>query len=261
MLRCYEPAHIVGISKTAYGPATPRCLDWRHDRAAPTRRILVAGLVVGSRRSPRPRLPGAGLRRPRRPHRPSASVAVEHRRCRRQGRRRRARRRDRVRRRDPGVSPTSTPICSMRCAGGDRRRGRRRRVLVNSGWRSPEYQDQLLRDAVSKYGSEAEAARWVATPARPPTCRATRSTSGPRRHGVALRARRRVRAVPDLRQRALALRAAPRCGRPRLPGDVRRSHARPADAVVTSRAGRPRPPRSRRSGTPSPCARPSRSCT
>ena len=27
---------------------------------------------------------------------------------------------------------------------------------VNSGWRSPEYQNQLLRDAVSKYGSEAE---------------------------------------------------------------------------------------------------------
>jgi hypothetical protein len=35
---------------------------------------------------------------------------------------------------------------------------------VNSGWRSPEYQEQLLREAVSKYGSAAEAARWVATP-------------------------------------------------------------------------------------------------
>jgi zinc D-Ala-D-Ala carboxypeptidase len=35
---------------------------------------------------------------------------------------------------------------------------------VNSGWRSPEYQEQLLREAVSKYGSENEAARWVATP-------------------------------------------------------------------------------------------------
>ena len=34
---------------------------------------------------------------------------------------------------------------------------------VNSGWRSPEYQNQLLREAVSKYGSEQEAARWVAT--------------------------------------------------------------------------------------------------
>jgi D-alanyl-D-alanine carboxypeptidase len=35
---------------------------------------------------------------------------------------------------------------------------------VDSGWRSPEYQEQLLREAVSKYGSEEEAARWVATP-------------------------------------------------------------------------------------------------
>jgi zinc D-Ala-D-Ala carboxypeptidase len=34
---------------------------------------------------------------------------------------------------------------------------------VTSGWRSPEYQDQLLREAVSEYGSEEEAARWVAT--------------------------------------------------------------------------------------------------
>ncbi len=34
---------------------------------------------------------------------------------------------------------------------------------VNSGWRSRAYQNQLLREAVSKYGSEEEAARWVAT--------------------------------------------------------------------------------------------------
>ena len=34
---------------------------------------------------------------------------------------------------------------------------------VTSGWRSPEYQDQLLREAISEYGSEEEAARWVAT--------------------------------------------------------------------------------------------------
>src|SRR5919201_3145806 len=30
MLGCYELAHIVGISKTAYVLATPRCLEWRH---------------------------------------------------------------------------------------------------------------------------------------------------------------------------------------------------------------------------------------
>ncbi len=36
--------------------------------------------------------------------------------------------------------------------------------LVDSGWRSPAYQEHLLQEAVAKYGSEAEAARWVATP-------------------------------------------------------------------------------------------------
>jgi D-alanyl-D-alanine carboxypeptidase len=36
-------------------------------------------------------------------------------------------------------------------------------LFVDSGWRSPEYQEQLLREAVSKYGSQEEAARWVAT--------------------------------------------------------------------------------------------------
>jgi hypothetical protein len=37
------------------------------------------------------------------------------------------------------------------------------RFSVNSGWRSPAYQDQLLREAVAEHGSEGEAARWVAT--------------------------------------------------------------------------------------------------
>ena len=36
--------------------------------------------------------------------------------------------------------------------------------FVDSGWRSPQYQEHLLREAVSRYGSEGEAARWVATP-------------------------------------------------------------------------------------------------
>jgi hypothetical protein len=36
--------------------------------------------------------------------------------------------------------------------------------IVTSGWRSPEYQEQLLREAISKYGSKEEAAKWVATP-------------------------------------------------------------------------------------------------
>jgi zinc D-Ala-D-Ala carboxypeptidase len=37
-------------------------------------------------------------------------------------------------------------------------------LFVDSGWRSAEYQEQLLHEAVSKYGSEEEADRWVATP-------------------------------------------------------------------------------------------------
>jgi zinc D-Ala-D-Ala carboxypeptidase len=36
--------------------------------------------------------------------------------------------------------------------------------VVDSGWRSRAYQEQLLREAVLKYGSQAEAVRWVATP-------------------------------------------------------------------------------------------------
>ena len=37
-------------------------------------------------------------------------------------------------------------------------------VYVSSGWRSREYQEQLFRAALSKYGSHEDAARWVATP-------------------------------------------------------------------------------------------------
>jgi D-alanyl-D-alanine carboxypeptidase len=41
-------------------------------------------------------------------------------------------------------------------------------LYVDSGWRSPEYQERLLGEAVSEHGSEAEAARWVATAATSP---------------------------------------------------------------------------------------------
>jgi D-alanyl-D-alanine carboxypeptidase len=36
--------------------------------------------------------------------------------------------------------------------------------LLDSGWRSRAYQKHLLHEAVLKYGSEEEAARWVGTP-------------------------------------------------------------------------------------------------
>jgi hypothetical protein len=37
-------------------------------------------------------------------------------------------------------------------------------LYVNSGWRSAQYQQDLLDEAVGKYGSEAAAERWVSTP-------------------------------------------------------------------------------------------------
>ncbi len=39
-------------------------------------------------------------------------------------------------------------------------------IVVRSGWRSPADQQRLLDEAVSKYGSAQDAARWVASPAR-----------------------------------------------------------------------------------------------
>ena len=51
---------------------------------------------------------------------------------------------------------------------------------VNSGWRSRAYQEQLLREAISEYGSEDEAARWVSTPDTSFHVSGTRSTSGAR---------------------------------------------------------------------------------
>src|ERR671911_126090 len=59
----------------------------------------------------------------------------------------------------------------------------------------------------------------------------------PRCHGVAVRTRRHVRALPDLPQRTLALRTAPRSDRSRLPAHVRRPDARSKDAAVTGTLG------------------------
>jgi zinc D-Ala-D-Ala carboxypeptidase len=41
-------------------------------------------------------------------------------------------------------------------------------LQVDSGWRSPAYQEHLFEKAISKYGSRGEAARWVATPKTSP---------------------------------------------------------------------------------------------
>src|SRR5213079_1836358 len=54
-------------------------------------------------------------------------------------------------------------------------------------------------------------------------------------YGVVVQARCLLRAVPDLPQRTLALRAPPGSGRSGLPGHVRRPHPRSTDAVTTDR--------------------------
>ncbi len=41
-------------------------------------------------------------------------------------------------------------------------------LVVDSGWRSPAFQERLLAEAISRYGSADEAARWVATPKTSP---------------------------------------------------------------------------------------------
>ncbi|WP_079135096.1 MULTISPECIES: M15 family metallopeptidase [Streptomyces] len=63
---------------------------------------------------------------------------------------------------------------------------------VNSGWRSPAYQNDLLRQAVARYGSAEEAARWVATAATSPHVAGkavdvggSRATEWLSRHGAA----------------------------------------------------------------------------
>ncbi len=64
----------------------------------------------------------------------------------------------------PGVAKLDPDLLgALRRAAGDAT-GAGVDFVVDSGWRSPEYQEHLLQEAVSEYGSEAEAARWVATP-------------------------------------------------------------------------------------------------
>jgi zinc D-Ala-D-Ala carboxypeptidase len=64
----------------------------------------------------------------------------------------------------PGVAKLDSGLLgALRRAAADAA-GDGVQFYVDSGWRSPEYQEQLLREAISKYGSEAEATRWVATP-------------------------------------------------------------------------------------------------
>lgn len=64
----------------------------------------------------------------------------------------------------PGIAKLDPALLrALRRASTDAQR-RGIRIDVDSGWRSRTYQEQLFRQAVSKYGSAAAAARWVAVP-------------------------------------------------------------------------------------------------
>ncbi len=63
----------------------------------------------------------------------------------------------------PGVTSLNTELLQTLREAATDADGDGIEFHVNSGWRSPEYQNLLLREAVSEYGSAEEAARWVAT--------------------------------------------------------------------------------------------------
>lgn len=68
----------------------------------------------------------------------------------------------------PGVANLDAELLQALRAAATDAAGNGITFYVNSGWRSPKYQNQLLREAVSKYGSEEKAARWVATADKSP---------------------------------------------------------------------------------------------
>jgi zinc D-Ala-D-Ala carboxypeptidase len=64
----------------------------------------------------------------------------------------------------PGVANLDPALLAALRQGAMDAAGDGVELYVDSGWRSPKYQEQLLYEAVTQYGSEEDAARWVATP-------------------------------------------------------------------------------------------------
>jgi len=64
----------------------------------------------------------------------------------------------------PGVTKLDPALLRALRAAAKDAGGDNIRFVVNSGWRSPRYQEQLLDQAIATYGSRAKAARWVASP-------------------------------------------------------------------------------------------------
>src|SRR6266540_3834104 len=205
MPRCYEPAPIVVISKSTYVPATSRRLDWR--------RVLQRTSTNSG---------------------PVAVVLPRHPPRSRQGTWRCPCSRDGLRRRDSGCGQPRSR--SARCPAPSRHRcrGRRGRVLRQWWLAFPG----VPGTTTPRGGLEVRLGKGGRPMGVHPRHVCSRDGTGgrhraPRCRGVAVRARRRVRAVPDLPQRALALRTAPRSHPWRLPAHVRRPDARSKDAAVT----------------------------
>lgn len=71
-------------------------------------------------------------------------------------------------------------LTALRAAARDAAEADGITIVVNSGWRSASYQQDLLEDAVAEYGSEEAAARWVATPETSPHVSGHAVDVGPR---------------------------------------------------------------------------------
>ena len=63
----------------------------------------------------------------------------------------------------PGIANLDPDLLATLRDAATSAKGEGVEFVVHSAWRSPEYQDQLFREAVSTYGSRGKAARWVAT--------------------------------------------------------------------------------------------------
>ena len=113
-------------------------------------------------------------------------------------------------------------------------------LVVTSGYRTPERQQELLDEEIAERGSYEEASRWVFPPDR------SMHVQGPggrrrRRPGgrLARRQRRRLGPLPDPRLGVVALRVARAVGGGRqLPGARRRRRRRPEHVAPRSCKGR-----------------------
>ena len=198
MLRCYEPAHIVGVSKTAYVPATPRslamgaCLTDNQHAGRPAGSGFAGAVSPScwspSRRSPPPS--ASSCRRPRPRRRPPP-----RRRPRRPTEVRRGKQRWSASARLTAPSPTARRSSTTRSRSvadldpellgalrraATRGRGRRGRVLRRpaAGVLRSTRNSCSVRRSRSTAQKRKPPAGWP-RPTRRRTCRGTRSTSGP----------------------------------------------------------------------------------